>query len=133
MDHPAPLTDLLIHKGAAVQTAVEAALGNDCLTLLRVGLLHALCEGPQPLSELADHLCCGKSNVTKQVDRLEAEGWVRRTPSQQDRRVILAEITDDGRKVRDHAAGQLRQWEAALHDRLGAKKAKDLLRLLAQI
>ncbi|MEL7363719.1 MAG: MarR family transcriptional regulator [Bacteroidota bacterium] len=133
MDHPAPLTDLLIRKGTAMQNAVEAALGDDRLTLLRAGLLHALSEQPRPLSELAKLLCCGRSNVTKQMDVLETEGWVRREPDASDRRVTRAALTPEGRAVLDQTRARLRAWEADLHARLGTERADALRQTLSEL
>ncbi|WP_459643137.1 MarR family winged helix-turn-helix transcriptional regulator [Kineococcus sp. NUM-3379] len=39
--------------------------------------------------------------VTQRLDRLEAEGLVRRSPSASDRRVVEVELTDTGRAVLD--------------------------------
>ncbi|MEM6328491.1 MAG: MarR family transcriptional regulator, partial [Bacteroidota bacterium] len=103
------------------------------LTLLRAGLLHALSEQPRPLSELAALLSCGRSNVTKQMDFLEAEGWVRREPDASDRRVTRAALTSEGRAVLDQTRAHLRAWEADLHARLGAKRADALRQTLSEI
>ena len=133
MDHPAPLTDLIVTKGMAMQTAVESALGEGPFTLPRIGLLYFLLEGPLPLSVVAARMCCGRSNVTKHVDRLEKEGWVRRAPDPADRRVIQAIITDEGRAACEEAVDRLRAWEASLRERLGEGQADALERLLTAL
>lgn len=53
---------------------------------------------PLPLGQFADHLSCAKSNATQLIDRLEAEGLVRRIPDPHDRRSVLAQITDEGKR-----------------------------------
>jgi DNA-binding MarR family transcriptional regulator len=63
------------------------------------GTLRALDE-PRTMSQIAAVLHCDNSNVTGIVDGLEERGLARRTPSEQDRRVKLIELTSEGRRVR---------------------------------
>jgi DNA-binding MarR family transcriptional regulator len=42
--------------------------------------------GPMPMSELASRISLSRAAVTSLVDRLEADGWVRREADEQDRR-----------------------------------------------
>ncbi len=42
--------------------------------------------GPMPMSELASRISLSRAAVTSLVDRLEADGWVRRQSDEQDRR-----------------------------------------------
>jgi DNA-binding MarR family transcriptional regulator len=60
-------------------------------------------DEPTSLSELAEKFTCVRSNVTQLVDRLEADGLVKRTDDPADRRAVRAEVTGLGRKR--HAAG----------------------------
>ncbi len=48
------------------------------------------------MSELSRMLLVSNGNATAVVDRLEADGLVRRTPSQTDRRTIYAALTSEG-------------------------------------
>src|SRR5260370_33926886 len=52
---------------------------------------------------MAEKLTCVRSNVTQLVDRVEADGLVKRTDDPADRRAVRAEVTALGRKRR--AAG----------------------------
>jgi DNA-binding MarR family transcriptional regulator len=45
--------------------------------------------------------------VTNTIDRLEAQGFVRRVPHPTDRRTTLAEITGTGRAVAERATAAL--------------------------
>jgi DNA-binding MarR family transcriptional regulator len=47
------------------------------------------------------------TSITSTIDRLERDGLVRRVPHPDDRRTVLAEITDDGRRVVDEATEAL--------------------------
>jgi DNA-binding MarR family transcriptional regulator len=51
--------------------------------------------------ELADSSLLTSGGVTLRLDRLEADGWVRRVRSSGDRRVVYAELTEKGLAVID--------------------------------
>lgn len=57
-------------------------------------------DGPLPMRDLAQRLCCDASNVTGIVDHLEAQGLVERRVAPADRRVKKLVLTDAGQKVR---------------------------------
>ena len=50
-------------------------------------------------AELAKHLDVGKAALGGLIDRLEAVGYVQRTPAPGDRRVNLVSVTPKGREV----------------------------------
>ena len=58
------------------------------------------------MSELSRMLLVSNGNATAVVDRLEADGMVRRTPSETDRRTVFVALTPEGVTVfEDMAAG----------------------------
>lgn len=50
-------------------------------------------------SEIAEKLILSRASVTSLLDSLEKYGYVRRTAHPDDRRMLLIELTDDGRRV----------------------------------
>src|SRR3954452_15682079 len=56
-------------------------------------------EGELPLGKIGERLQVHRTSVTNIVDKLEADGLVRRVPHENDRRATLAEITDAGRET----------------------------------
>lgn len=58
----------------------------------------ALCEGANQ-AQLAGLLDMEPITVSRHVDRMEAAGFVERTPDPQDRRVKLLSLTDKGRAL----------------------------------
>jgi DNA-binding MarR family transcriptional regulator len=56
-------------------------------------------RGSLPLGKIGERLQVHRTSVTNIVDKLEADGLVRRIPHEEDRRATLAEITDEGRRV----------------------------------
>jgi DNA-binding MarR family transcriptional regulator len=61
-------------------------------------------QGSLPLRVVGDRLQVHPTSVTSAVDRLEAQGLVRRSPHPRDRRAVLAELTDEGRAVAERAS-----------------------------
>jgi DNA-binding MarR family transcriptional regulator len=56
-------------------------------------------ESPLPPNEIADRLIISRATVTGLLDSLERRAYIRRLPHPSDRRMILAEITETGRKA----------------------------------
>jgi len=111
----------LLHAAASVERKLEEALARAQLSGPKYAALSALvCAGePVALGELAQRLTCVRSNITQLVDRLEADGLVRRVDDPADRRGKRAELT---------ALGTRRQAAGA---RQVAKVQEDLARTIA--
>jgi DNA-binding MarR family transcriptional regulator len=63
--------------------------------------------GALPLGKIGERLQVHRTSVTNIVDKLEADGLVRRVPHEVDRRATLAEITDEGRATAQQATEAL--------------------------
>lgn len=89
-----------IASGYRLESTLERALEAHSLSLPKLNVLTYLAESRQSLalSEIAARLNCVRSNVTQLVDRLEADGLVRRLYDPADRRTVRAELTDLGRQ-----------------------------------
>ncbi|HVW81106.1 MAG TPA: MarR family transcriptional regulator [Mycobacteriales bacterium] len=59
---------------------------------------HCVANGPTRVSVLAEQLGVSQPAATQLVDRLQAEGWVRRTADADDRRAVLTVATATGRR-----------------------------------
>lgn len=91
-------TFALLHAAQAVGDKLEGALHELGLSMAKQSALSQLAEAGEPLtlSELAARLSCVRSNITQLVDRLEADGLVRRVNDAADRRSVRAELTSIG-------------------------------------
>lgn len=82
--------------------------------------------------EIGERLITRDSDVTRLLDRLERQALVTRVRSTQDRRVVLTELTEQGRAL----LADLDEPLAALHraqlGRLGPGKLAQLLALLGE-
>jgi MarR family 2-MHQ and catechol resistance regulon transcriptional repressor len=80
--------------------AVAGKVQEYGLTTPQFGILEALYHlGPLSLGELADKLLVTGGNVTYVMDRLEDQGLVYRERSPQDRRIIQAKLTEQGKEL----------------------------------
>ena len=77
-------------------------------------------ESPLPPHKIADRLIISRATVTGLIDSLERQGYVRRRPHHSDRRMLLVESTDTGRRVantfRPVVHHQQRLWLEVLSD-----------------
>ena len=124
------LTLLLLDAARAVEARAEGALGEIGLSLAKLGALRHLVLAPEPLtlSQLAERHCCGKSNVTQLVDRLESDGLVARESDPDDRRTIRATVTESGRTAYARATALLAEHERAIDAQLGSGPRAELAR-----
>jgi DNA-binding MarR family transcriptional regulator len=98
----------LLGVAHALEERLEAALARAGLSMAKFGVLSQLAEAGEPvaLSELAEGSSCVRSNMTQLIDRLEADGLVRRVDDSADRRIVRAALT---------SLGEERQAEGARH------------------
>jgi DNA-binding MarR family transcriptional regulator len=125
----------LLHAAHALEDKVEATLATVGLSTPKFAVLGVLvaAKEPLPLGELAGKLSCVKSNATQLVDRLEADGLVRRVADAEDRRSVRAEITARGRER--HAAGVtvIEALEARFSQAAGTEDRSAVERILRSI
>ena len=90
----------VLHAAHVIEERIEVALGKVGLSMAKQGALSELSLSGEPLtlSQLAARLSCVRSNMTQLVDRLEADGLVRRLDDPSDRRSVRAELTPVGRE-----------------------------------
>ena len=102
-----------------------------------VGVLSALrvADPPHRLSPtiLFRGLMLSSAGMTSRIDRLERRGLVRRMPDPNDRRGVLVELTEAGRKVLEDAVAANTTSERALLGDLSPKQLATLSRLLRDV
>ncbi|GAA3054556.1 MarR family transcriptional regulator [Actinokineospora globicatena] len=118
-----------------LQSAVDAALKPHGLTFARYEALVLLTfskRGSLPMRVMGERLQLHPTSVTNIVDRLEADGLVRRTPHPTDRRTTLAEITDAGRQRQAEATEAVTAVDFGLRG-LTERQTTQLTDLLAKV
>ncbi|HSU15862.1 MarR family winged helix-turn-helix transcriptional regulator [Longimicrobium sp.] len=131
----AGLLPMLLRAGSAVADRLEERLEPWSLSLAKLRALEHLAAAPDglPLGQLAERLCCVKSNVTQLVDRLEADGFVRRVSRQSDRRCVVARITERGRERFLCASSARVEAEREVLGRLDDGDRERLMHILARL
>ena len=125
----------IVNAGRAVEQRLEEALARAGLSLAKFGALTHLAEADEPLSlgECAKKMTCVRSNITQLMDRLEADGLVRRVEDPQDRRAVRAAMTRLGAERQAAGAKEVARVQAELAGTLKGKDHGALRRALSAI
>jgi DNA-binding MarR family transcriptional regulator len=117
-----------VQRAAAFRVALRAFVRESEHSARRSGLtpqrylLLLLVKGAEDgseratISELARRLHLAQSTVTELVDRTEHEGLVRRSASENDRRVVYVELTEEGDRRFASAFRALADERRLLHE-----------------
>ncbi len=116
-------------------SAVDGALRPHGLTFARYEALVLLTfarTGRLPMRVMGERLQLHPTSVTNIVDRLQADGLVRRTPHPTDRRATLVEITEAGTARREEATKAVTNVGFGLTG-LTEQEQRQLTELLARV
>lgn len=127
------LVDALLAAGHRVRTAVDACLRADGLSLARLKLLRLLAEGPVPMGQLSEAMAVVPRSTTDLVDGLVAAGLVERRPHPTDRRVVLLDLTDQGRERLATGRARATEVTARATRALSAAERREMIELLAAV
>lgn len=111
---------VLLEAAQSIQDRLESVLDVVGLSSAKYQALDALVTAREPitLSELAERLKCVRSNITQLVDRLEADGLVRRENDPADRRAVRAVVTELGAERRAAGAEAIGRLQSELASRV---------------
>jgi len=123
----------LLAAAHSVEQRLETAMEGVGLSSAKFSALTHLVEAGEPmsLSECAKRMTCVRSNVTQLMDRLEAEGLVKRVDDPNDRRGVLASVTPLGIERQAAGAKQLAQVQKEFAKTLAGADRDTLARVLA--
>jgi DNA-binding MarR family transcriptional regulator len=88
--------------------------------------------GSLPMGKMGIRLMVHPAAVTNAISKLEQRGLVRRNMSPEDRRVVLATITDSGRALVEDATAALNEAAFGLPG-LTPEQAASLVRMLREV
>ncbi|CAM4367559.1 MarR family 2-MHQ and catechol resistance regulon transcriptional repressor [Paenibacillus endophyticus] len=103
-DNPKPNVslELFIALSRATQWVnahADRDIRSNGLNRTEFGVLELLYHrGPQPLQQIGEKVLMSSGNITYVVDKLEKKDLVRRRASTEDRRLIFADLTDQGKQ-----------------------------------
>lgn len=89
--------------------------------------------GASKMRDLADYLKLAVSSTTALVDNLEAKNAVKRERSRKDRRVIMLELTEEGRRDYQTAMDTYRGFCQQILGQLKSEEQSNLLELFDKI
>src|SRR5436305_2061981 len=129
---PDQMIALLFRASRAVERRLDEALETVDLSVPKYSALKhlALAGEPLALSELAARQICVRSNITQLVDRLEADGLVRRVEDPKDRRSVRATLTPLGRERQVAGARCVRDVQRQMAEKLAHTDSAALERAL---
>lgn len=125
----------ILDAAEELEERLEAGFAKVGLSGAKASVLYALGEAAEPLSlsEVAAENCCVRSNITQLVDRLEADGLVRRVNDADDRRIRRAALTVAGRKAYEDGMKVLNEQKQAVEERLTKEEANVLSKALEKL
>lgn len=139
MNRPAgkadPVMFSLLEAARALEHRLESALAEVGLSMAKYGVVSELARAGEPLalSELAARQSCVRSNMTQLIDRLEADGLVRRVDDPTDRRSVRAAITRLGEERAAAGARAMKRVEEEFAASIPARDRAVLTRMLSGV
>ena len=130
-----PIFFMLLDAARGQIARLEEALKVVGLSAAKYKVLSQIAKSkePVPLRLLAEEQQCVASNVTTLVDRLEADGLVRRVDDPADRRSKRAELTDLGKEKAKEGARVVADVEKGFAESLGPTERLALAKVLSSI
>jgi DNA-binding MarR family transcriptional regulator len=115
-DHMAAVTSVM-RVQQILLARIEDTLQPYGLTFAAYEALQLLAftrSGSMPMGKMGERLMVHPASVTNAIRKLEQRGFVQRHMSPDDRRVVLATVTQQGRTIADHATTALNQTDFGL-------------------
>jgi len=130
-----PIFFMLLDAARGQIARLEEALKAVGLSAAKYKVLSQIAKSkePVPLRLLAEEQQCVASNVTTLVDRLEADGLVRRVDDPSDRRSKRAELTDLGKEKAEEGARVVADVEKVFAESLGPTERLALAKVLSSL
>ena len=79
------------------KVAADLRKSDPSMKLAHIGLLTMVAQSPRSLSELSDLHAASMPTMSKTITTIENLGWVARSRSNSDRRIVMIEATPAGR------------------------------------
>lgn len=125
----------LIRATSLVTAEVETIFRRHDLTGPGFNVLTIVEGAGEPLAphEIGERRLVTRGTVTGLLDTLERHGLVRRTAHPDDRRRLLIELTDHGRRVRSEVCDELYPAQSGMISVLSRQEKASLVRLLGKL
>jgi DNA-binding MarR family transcriptional regulator len=123
------------------RNALDVISAMEAAALRPLGLTHAgfvllmtlWVTGPREMRDLAKVLRVSRPSIVSAVDTLERNGHVRRTSDDADRRLVRAELTEDGRALVERAQRAWHRGERKVASALTKAEQREFARLARRL
>ncbi len=125
----------LIRRAQQISTAL---FSDECaaydLTSVQFAALYAIASNPEAdATRLSALIAFDRSTIGDVLERMEAKGWIERTPSHQDRRAKLVRLSPTGRRLLRKVTPAVQRVQERLLAPLPEADRDTFVRLLAQL
>jgi DNA-binding MarR family transcriptional regulator len=115
-----------------LRSHVYRGMANE-FTPTQLEALRVLGQADQRMGSLAHHLGLAESSVTRMIDRLAARGLVERRSTPQDRRAVMAGLTEEGRGFVAEIAADRRTFLTEVLEDLRPDERVEMVRLFERL
>lgn len=122
--------DLLMRE---FQHLLKAAGGLTAVQYNVLRILRGAGEQGRTCSEIGERLITRDPDVTRLLDRMEQRGWLERRRSSDDRRVVRAHLSPEGRSLVDGLDQTVDGYTQHRFQAVGARRLRDLVEILDQV
>src|SRR5690625_2579909 len=90
-------------------------------------------KGNQPIQRIGKKVLLASSSITYVVDRLEEKNYIKRRACPNDRRVIYAQLTDEGKELMEKTFPEHEQAISKIFGGLSIEEKKELINQLKKL
>ncbi|MGD6855887.1 MarR family winged helix-turn-helix transcriptional regulator [Bacillus infantis] len=125
---------VILRASQAIQEAIRKDAANYDLNPTEFSVLELLYhKGDQPIQMIGRKVLISSSSITYVVDKLEQKKYVRRQGCPEDRRVIYAVLTAEGKALMDEVFPQHESKMGEVFDELNANEVNQTIDLMKKI
>lgn len=128
------LAYLLAQASHAVSSEFRSCLAEADVSVIEWRVLSTLSDHPEiSVGRLSDIVICKQPTLSKALDRMEAKGWVTRSLSRRDRRVIAVSIDKAGMKIARSLLVKAKELEESELSGFSKKEIRTLKKTLREL
>lgn len=127
------LAYVLAKASHLISSEFHEMLARQRIPVMRWRILAVLSDGPLSVTELARVAICKQPMVSRNVDRMEQMGLLRRDVDVTDRRSIRVSLTPKGLRLVRRLQALAKGHEAAVLEPLGEANAHALMAMLTRL
>jgi len=125
---------LLAQTSQAVSREFRTCLAEADVSVIEWRVLSTLFDHPQiSVGRLSEIVMCKQPTLSKAIDRMEAKGWVARSLSRHDRRMISVSIDKPGNKIVKALIAESNELEQRELEGFSRKDMQTLKRILRDL